>query len=70
MSGYDAWLERPYVEAAEQAEAYEKYVEDNDLDPDEDWSAEFERYMDDLMYDDDRGMTRAEYEADQDECDY
>lgn len=35
LPGYDAWLERPYVEAAKQAEAYESYCERNDLDPDD-----------------------------------
>lgn len=31
MRGYDAWLERPYVDAARQEEAFEKWCEAEDV---------------------------------------
>lgn len=40
-SDYDAWLERPYVEAARIQEEVEKYADAHDLplETDEDWEA-------------------------------
>lgn len=32
MSKFDAWLERPYIEAAQKAEDYEKFCEEHNLD--------------------------------------
>jgi hypothetical protein len=43
-AGYDAWLERPYQEAAERGEQYERTAELHDLDPDTDGD-EIERRM-------------------------
>lgn len=34
LPGYDAWLERPYIEAAEQAEAYLAWCNERNVDPD------------------------------------
>lgn len=46
MSGYDAWLERPYVEAAEQSDAYVAWAEANGLDPEDDLVVEsYEKYL-------------------------
>ncbi len=49
MSNYDAWLERPYVEAAEQAERFEAWCESEDIDSDQDdaWDL-YEEAMADL----------------------
>jgi hypothetical protein len=38
MSKFDAWLERPYTEAAQEAADYEKFCEVNDLDPENEWT--------------------------------
>lgn len=49
LPGYDAWLERPYVEAAKQAEAFESYCEENDLDPETDYAvACWEAFLDEV----------------------
>lgn len=34
MSGLDAWLERPYVKAAAEADAFFDWCEREDVDPD------------------------------------
>ena len=40
MSGFDAWLEAPYVRAAQQADDYERWCDQEGLDPDGDhWDA-------------------------------
>lgn len=31
MSAYDSWLEAPYVQAAQEEAAFEKWCEDNDV---------------------------------------
>ena len=33
--GYDTWLEKPYQEAAEKSDRFEKWCEDNDVHPDD-----------------------------------
>lgn len=33
FAGYDAWLERPFQEECERAEAYQNWCEAHDLDP-------------------------------------
>lgn len=43
-AGYDAWLERPYQEAAAADERFERLAEHYGLDPDKD-SDEIERLM-------------------------
>lgn len=43
---YDSWLEKPYADAAERSEEYERFCESYDLDPDEDNEREFEDYLD------------------------
>jgi hypothetical protein len=39
MSKFDAWLERPYTEAAQKAADYEKFCEKFSLNPDSPWTA-------------------------------
>lgn len=38
---YDAWLERPYQERADESDAYVSWCEKQDLDPNEDHWDEF-----------------------------
>ena len=38
MSKFDAWLERPYTEAAQRAEDYDKFCEEHGLDFDSRYS--------------------------------
>lgn len=40
LPGYDAWLEAPYVFAAEQQEAFEHFCEEQGIDPDDDAATE------------------------------
>ena len=65
MRGYDAWLERPYVERAKDDEAFEKFCEEQDIDPDgpHAWSL-FEDWRDGCLEEDsvDRHEARMERE--------
>lgn len=51
MSGYDAWLERPYQERAAEGDAYVAWCERSDLDPDGDHWDDFRAAMDDARED-------------------
>lgn len=57
-SSYDAWLERPYQEAAAEGDAYVNWCEENDLDPGDDHWDDFEQEMADRA--DDAAIERAE----------
>lgn len=46
MKGYDEWLEAPYVEAAKLEAEYERFCEQENLDPDlESTKARFEDWL-------------------------
>lgn len=53
MSGYDAWLERPYVEAAKRDAEFEQWCEQFDVDPEDDDAFDrFEEHLEALAQDD------------------
>lgn len=53
FAGYDAWLERPYQEMCEAADAFVDWCEANDIDPDDpNAEALFEAAAMDVDYDD------------------
>ena len=51
MSNYDAWLERPYQQAASEQEHYEQWCDDNELDPGEDHWSDYEKWVEDAKAD-------------------
>jgi hypothetical protein len=70
MTSYDAWLEKPYQDRAAQEDAYVKWCEENDLDPDDDLYDDFMEAMEDMADDLAEQAAEARYEERMDREDY
>jgi hypothetical protein len=69
MSAHQRYLEAPYVAAAANADAYERWCEENDLDVEGDHFDEFEQAMQDA-YDDARISAAEDARDMRDDYDY
>lgn len=62
LTGLDAWLERPYTEAAKHEGAFENFCEENGFDYDDPAASDaFEQWLEDL--EESRGEEEAERRA-------